>query len=76
MESKHNLIRPTTFRTGRAYLYLGVGSTSEEHALPSNMIPVHFIAYDACPAYIIVKNGGGERWRCLRDQIFEVRTLI
>lgn len=76
MELTGYLIRPTTFRTGRDYLYQGDAPTSEEYGLPVNMTPVHFVAYDACPAYVIVKNGGGKRWRCLRDQIFEVRTLI
>lgn len=73
MEPIPNLTRPTTFQTGRAYLCLDDLSTSEELALPLNMIPVYFIAYDVCPAYVIVKNGRGERRRCLRNQIYEMR---
>jgi hypothetical protein len=66
MEPKSELIRPTTFETGREYLFLEQWSKGRKGALT----PVKFYTYDPCPAFVIVRTEMGNKWRCPRDELF------
>jgi hypothetical protein len=70
VKSKNNLIRPKTFDPGRQYLYIELPACLGTFLLPLKRYRVNFEAYDVCPAFIIVKNGSGERWRCARERLF------
>jgi hypothetical protein len=63
MENDFRLIRPSTFDDGEEYL-LKKQSEGEP-----GLVLVTFIAYDACPAFVIIRNCSG-RLRCLRDDLF------
>lgn len=65
MENDFRLIHPSTFVDGEDYHLKERFNGDSEPAL----IPVCFIAYDPCPAFIRVSNGSS-RQRCLRDDLF------
>jgi hypothetical protein len=60
--------RPPTFEPGRPYAWLGGQPDRCEPAA----IPVTFLAYDPCPAFVIVQTRAGERQRCLREQLYSI----
>jgi hypothetical protein len=33
------------------------------------LVPVRFVDYDTCPAFVIVRTLAGERWRCPREDV-------
>lgn len=61
-------IRPSTFEPGRPYAWLERQQDHEEAAT----IPVTLIAYDPCPAFMIVRTEVGERRRCLREELYSL----
>jgi hypothetical protein len=61
METKMRLTRPASLQVGGEYLLQARGVPFLEH--------VRFIAYDPCPAFVIVSSGANRR-RCPRDDIF------
>jgi hypothetical protein len=61
MRTDFGLIRPNTFVDGEDYLL--------EEQFGDGLVQVTFIAYDPCPAFVIVRKGSG-RQRCLRDDLF------
>ena len=63
MENDFRPIRPSTFLDGEEYL---LKELLENEPV---LVPVTFIAYDSCPAFVIVRNSGG-RLRCLREDLF------
>lgn len=67
---KFQFIRPYTFERGKYYIFrerqLGSGRKA-----PS---VVKFIAYDACPAWVIIQDSRGLKMRCLREDIFEINN--
>jgi hypothetical protein len=65
MDTQFKLMRPDTFVTGETY-YL---SNKNETSQVSDLVSIKFIAYDACPAFVIVSNGNG-KIRCPRDDVF------
>ena len=68
MEDK--LKRPVTLKEGTAYLWQENGDSQGD---PSSQ-PVILVAYDACPAFVIVRDEGGKRWRCPREVLFTLKT--
>jgi hypothetical protein len=60
--------RPATFEPGQPYAWRGSQQGQGEAAA----IPVTFVAYDACPAFVIVQTKAGERRRCLREQVYSL----
>lgn len=56
--------RPATFEDGKFYFLLE-GITDEMMQFQ----PVTFVAYDPCPAIVIVR-GNERRFRCCRDDLF------
>lgn len=60
--------RPTTFEPGRSYAWLGSQQGQGETAA----VPVTLIAYDPCPAFVIVRTEMGERRRCLREELYSL----
>ena len=69
MENDFRLIRPSTFVDGEEYLLKD--RLEDKPAL----VPVTFVAYDPCPTFVIVRNGGG-RQRCLRDDFFACPDIM
>jgi hypothetical protein len=61
-----NLIRPATLEFSKQYLRL------ERPEIKGNPIPnpVKFIAFDPCPACIIVQDLDGIKFRCPRNEIY------
>lgn len=68
MSANPELTRPYTLERGKRYLRGENGKAGEGASLQ----PVIFVAYDPCPALVVVQNGDGRRWRCPRDEIFVV----
>jgi hypothetical protein len=64
--------RPTTFEPGRSYAWLGSQQSWGEAAA----VPVTFVAYDPCPAFVIVRTEAGEKRRCLREQVYSLSAII
>lgn len=58
--------RPPTFEPGQTYAWFE--SRADQRGVAA--IPVTVIAYDPCPAFVIVRTGAGERRRCLREQLY------
>lgn len=57
---------PVSLEVGREYDLLERGNNGCKPVLT----PVRFVAYDPCPALVIVAHGG-RRMRCPRDKLFE-----
>jgi hypothetical protein len=76
MNSKHAFIRPKTLSIGVQYLFLDVPVINGIQPKPETMSLVNFEAYDVCPAFAIVRNGSGKRWRCERSLLFIHQKLI
>jgi hypothetical protein len=65
MDTQFKLMRPDTFVTGETY-YL---SNKNETSQVSDLVSIKFIAYNACPAFVIIDTGS-KRIRCSRDDVF------
>ncbi|NLG74369.1 MAG: hypothetical protein GX495_20280 [Chloroflexi bacterium] len=57
-------VRPETLELGARYGW--------QTASGSEPVPVLFIAYDPCPAFVIVKDSFGKKMRCPRDQLISL----
>lgn len=66
MHSRPELISPETFTPGGRYLWRERHSRSRVRAL----LPVLFLTYDPCPAFVIVQNREGVRVRCPRAEVY------
>ena len=62
-------IRPQSFDSGKVYLYRE-REVDGNRGAPSI---VKFVTHDPCPAIVIVRNFGGRKTRCLRDDLFELK---
>lgn len=71
MESVFHLTRPVTLVPGDLYKRLA----REEGGGRPCCIPVRFVAYSACPAWVVVADGEG-RERCPRDELFDLQVII
>jgi hypothetical protein len=69
MEKTFKLPRPTTLTTGGQYRRLVLDEACGE----PRFTPVTFLAYTACPAFVIVTHGNG-RLRCPRADLFDLET--
>ncbi len=58
--------RPLTFHSGGIYLR----RRAARGHLPLEIAAVRFVAYDSCPAFIIVAGPSGSLQRCPRDELF------
>lgn len=65
METLGKLARPLTFEQAGEYLWQAKAGVSGK----TTGSLVRFIAYDPCPAFVIMQNGTG-RVRCPRDEVF------
>jgi len=61
--------RPQSFESGKVYLYRERWVDGKRRA-PSI---VKFVTYDPCPAIVIIRDFGGRKTRCLRDDLFELK---
>jgi hypothetical protein len=66
MEDHSQLIRPVTLEINQEYLFFETRANGHH----PNLLPVKLYAYDTCPAFVIVMNRTGNRWRCLREELF------
>jgi hypothetical protein len=66
MKIKFDLLRPATFEPGAAYLRIERPVQGDN----APVLPVWFVSYDPCPAFVIVQAGDGSRLRYPRDEIF------
>jgi hypothetical protein len=66
MDNTIRLIHPSTFEEGKNYLY----RVWQEDTCEPAIVPVMFIRYDPCPAFIIVRDVIGKKRRCLREDLF------
>jgi len=66
MRTKPDLLRPVTLEPGAAYLRIERPVPCGEPAV----LPVWFVCYDPCPAFVIVRASDGSRQRCPRAEIF------
>jgi hypothetical protein len=69
MEPRSNLSQPYTLEYGGSYVRAVQGIESPGPAFA----PVRFVAYDACPAFVIVRGEDGVKRRCPRAEIFILR---
>lgn len=65
------LKRPKTLKDGQEYLWQENASSAGD---PSSQ-RVTFVSYDPCPAFVIVRDEGGKRWRCPREVIFALESI-
>ena len=68
----NQLIRPVTLVEDLEYL-MKVIRGNEAMVI---LIPVKFVSYTSCPAFVIVSNGSGTRLRCLREELFSQQSHI
>jgi hypothetical protein len=66
------LTRPSTFTPDRDYLWLDRQVNAVSLTKEPVHRPVRFVAYDPCPAFIIIRNGDGSRKRCLREDLYQI----
>lgn len=66
MATMSELVHPITFIEDRRYLCL----QGRPNGGAPVLVPVRFITYDPCPAFVIVRTGPGRRIRCLREDLF------
>ena len=59
-------VHPETLEEGKIYLYCRQSKNKAEQS----PVTITVLAYDNCPALVIVRDQYGKRWRCLRDEIF------
>lgn len=65
MNAPANLVRPYTFTPGEEYWMVDQPEAAKEPAA----VPVRFVDYDNCPAFVIVKTEVG-KLRCPREALF------
>jgi len=60
-----NFVHPDTLHEGEIYHYIEQINDSSEPP------PIHvtLLAYDNCPALVIVANQKGRKWRCPRERL-------
>jgi hypothetical protein len=68
MEKTHKRTHPITFIDGAQYLCL-----VQDAVGASRFTPVTFLAYTACPAFVIVSDGDRPR-RCPRAELFDLEN--
>ncbi len=66
------LSRPAILLPGRTYLRCNTDAAANT----STLTRVKLVDYDACAAFVIVRNPGGDRLRCPRDELFETQDRI
>jgi hypothetical protein len=72
MQANPKLSQPKTLVEGRRYLRRKEAKSGQGPAFH----PVVFISYCACPAFIVVRDEEGRKCRCLREEIFNLETVI
>lgn len=63
VEMSGRRLRPVSLKIGAKVYYVDC----EGNQKGERLIPVWVVKYDACPAYMIVRDEKGMRWRCLRE---------
>jgi hypothetical protein len=66
MRTNNKLLRPVSLEPGAACFRI-------EPPVPCKdavVLPIWFIGYDPCPAFVIVRAGDGSRQRCPRAEIY------
>jgi hypothetical protein len=66
MAAIQTLTRPENLQVGNRYLHRTPRTVLSEPACT----PVILLAYDACPALVIVRDPDGRRLRCPREEIY------
>ena len=66
MNNANQLTHPITFEEGKDYFLMEQREVDPEQV----QVAVEFISYDPCPAFIIVRDEKGEKWRCPREDLF------
>lgn len=66
------LIHPTTLLDGQNYFLKNQGASDPQ----ADFVPVQFISYTPCPAYVIVANPDGQRIRCTRDDVYLITGFL
>jgi hypothetical protein len=70
MQNKFSLPRPATLIDGGHYRLIQRDGAAAE----PRFIPVTFLAYTACPAFVIVSEGDGRR-RCPRLDLYNLEDV-
>lgn len=65
-------IHPYSLKAGKNYL-LRERQLDSGRKVPSI---VKFVAYDPCPAFVIIQDSRGLKIRCLREDIFEINNNL
>lgn len=65
------LKRPETLEEGKEYLW----QENTRSANGPSIQQVTFVSYHPCPAFVVVQDEEGKRWRCLREEIFTLETI-
>ncbi len=60
------IISPDTLDNGGKYLL----RTRHNNGHDPDYIPVTFVGYDSCPAWVVVRNNGGNLIRIPREEVF------
>jgi len=60
------IIRPAMLDDGRKYLL----RVHYNNGRDPDYIPVKFVGYDSCPAWVIVRDGDGNLLRIPRDDVY------
>ena len=60
------IISPDTLENGGKYLL----RTRHNNGHDPDYIPVTFVGYDSCPAWVVVRDGDGNLLRIHRDDVF------
>ena len=66
MDIDSRLVRPVFLIEGGNYLMMEAGYNGHDRKFS----PVTFAAYDACPAFVIVRNEYGDKRRCPREALY------
>ena len=60
------IISPGTLEIGGKYLL----RTHHNNGHDPDYIPVTFVSYDSCPAWVVVRNNGGNLLRIPREYVY------
>lgn len=66
MDEDTRYVRPVFLIEGGNYLRLEAGHNGHDFVVSK----VTFTAYDACPAFVIVRNEYGDKQRCPRECLY------
>ena len=69
MQATDTLSRPETLVEGRRY----IKRADTRPGLEPTLHPVTFVSYCACPAFVIVQDGAGKKYRCLCEEMFTIK---